>query len=160
MGRWNTCDLYDSYEGQVNTCAALLKHFGGKTRFCGQVETVSCWEDNTLVKELLTHDGTGKVLVVDGKGSLACALLGDLMAALAQRNGWEGIVINGMVRDSRELCKISFGVMALGTNPRKSRKEGNGSVGTPLFFGSAIFKPGMYIYCDEDGILLSEKKIH
>jgi len=82
------------------------------------------------------------------------------MAALGEQNNWQGVVINGMVRDSRELCKLSFGVMALGTNPKKSRKDGNGAISVPLFFGSTIFKPGKYIYCDTDGILLAEKKIH
>jgi regulator of ribonuclease activity A len=160
MGQWNTCDLYDLNENSVQTCALPLRHFGGKNSFCGQIETVSCWEDNTLAKELLSQDGKGKVLVIDGQGSLACALLGDLMAALGQRNNWQGVVINGMVRDSRELCKLSFGVMALGTNPKKSRKDGNGAISIPLFFGSTIFKPGKYIYCDYDGIILAEKKIH
>lgn len=160
MGQWNTCDLYDLNENSVQTCALALRHFGGKNSFCGQIETVSCWEDNTLAKELLSQDGKGKVLVIDGQGSLACALLGDLMAALGGQNNWQGVVINGMVRDSRELCKLSFGVMALGTNPKKSRKDGNGAISIPLFFGSTIFKPGKYIYCDYDGILLAEKKIH
>lgn len=82
------------------------------------------------------------------------------MAALGEQNNWQGVVINGMVRDSRELCKISLGVMALGTNPKKSRKDGNGAISIPLFFGSTIFRPGKYIYCDYDGILLAEKKIH
>ncbi len=82
------------------------------------------------------------------------------MAALGERNNWQGVVINGMVRDSRELCELSFGVMALGTNPKKSRKNGNGAIRIPLFFGSTIFTPGDYIYCDHDGVLLAEKKIH
>ena len=160
MDQWNTCDLYDEHENQVQTCALPLRHFGGKSSYCGQIETVSCWEDNVLVKETLSQDGAGKVLVVDGKGSLACALLGDILAALGEHNGWQGIVMNGMVRDSQKLCKISIGIMALGTNPKKSRKDGDGAVSVPLFFGSTIFKPGMYIYCDHDGILVAEKKIH
>lgn len=160
MEQWTTCDLYDLNENHVQTCALSLRHFGGKKNFCGPIETVSCFEDNTLAKDLLSQDGKGKVLVIDGQGSSVCALLGDLMAALGERNNWQGVVINGMVRDSRELEKLSFGVMALGTNPKKSRKNGNGATGIPLFFGSAIFKPGMYIYCDNDGILLAENKLH
>lgn len=160
MGRWNTCDLYDDNEGKVQTCAIILRHFGGIDRYCGSIETVLCREDNTLAKGLLAQKGDGKVLVVDGNGSMACALLGDRMATLAMANGWRGIIINGMVRDSMELSKIPFGVMALGTNPKKSRKDGIGTVGATLFFGAATFKPGMYVYCDNDGILLADHQLH
>jgi len=108
---------------------------------------------------MLETSGDGDVLVVDGDGSLNVALIGDAIAGLGARNGWSGVVINGAVRDSAVLREIEFGVKAVGTNPRKSKKEGTGASDLLVSFAGINFVPGHWIYCDEDGILVSAKKL-
>ena len=108
---------------------------------------------------MLDELGNGAVAVVDGDGSLEVALMGDMIAAKAAANGWCGIVINGAVRDVRALATLEFGVKALGTNPARSNKEGTGEVDVPVDFGGMRFEPGHWIYCDEDGILISPKML-
>lgn len=155
----STAELCDGYEQQLQVCLPLLRHFGGREEFQGQIVTLKCIEDNTLVRETLSEPGHGKVLVVDGGGSLRCALLGDQLAALAVQNGWAGIVINGCIRDSAQIAAMDIGVMALATHPRKSEKLGCGRRNQPLRFAGVYFTPGNYLYCDADGILLAEQAL-
>ena len=157
---WNTCDLYDQFEGKVQTNQAPLVHYGGNRAFCGPLATVECFEDNVLLRQALEEQGKGRVLVVQGHGSRACALMGDMIAALGMNNGWSGVVINGMIRDVGAICKLNWGVMALGSNPAKSRKLGIGVRNKTVHFGGVHFEPGAYIYCDEDGILVGSQKLH
>lgn len=155
----STAELCDGYEKQLQVCQPLLKHYGGREEFHGRIVTLKCIEDNTLVREALSEPGHGKVLVVDGGGSLRCALLGDRLAALAVQNGWAGIVINGCIRDSAQIAGMDIGVMALATHPRKSVKLGCGRRNQMLSFAGVYFTPGHYLYCDADGILLSEQAL-
>ncbi len=157
---WNTCDLYDQFEGKVQTNQAPLVHYGGNRTFCGPIATVECFEDNVLLRQALEEQGKGRVLVVQGHGSRACALMGDNIAALGMNNRWSGVVINGMIRDIGAICKLDWGVMALGSNPAKSRKLGIGAHNNAIHFGGVHFEPGAYIYCDEDGILVGSQKLH
>ena len=154
-----TTDLYDDFEGTVQTCSVQFRDFGGTTRFCGPVRTVRCRNDNQLFRTLLGEPGNGCVLVVDGGGSLSNALMGDILAAKGVTNGWSGCVINGVVRDSAELATIGIGIKALGTNPAKSSKTGTGEVDVAVEFGGVCFEPGHWAYCDEDGVLISAKEI-
>lgn len=156
---WASVDLYDDFEDSVSTCGLQFRSLGAKERFCGPVRTVSCFEDNSLVRSLLETPGEGCVLVVDGQGSMGCALMGDMIAAMAARNGWAGVLINGCVRDALELKQIDLGIFALGTNPAKSRKQNAGRVDEPVIIGNGLIAPGMWIYCDIDGVLISPKKI-
>lgn len=155
----STADLCDGYEQELQVCEPLLRHFGGHEEFQGRIVTLKCIEDNTLVRETLSQPGYGKVLVVDGGGSLRCALLGDRLAALAVQNGWEGLVIYGCIRDSAQIAAMDIGVMALATHPRKSVKLGYGRRNQPLRFAGVYFTPGHYLYCDKDGILLAEQAL-
>lgn len=157
---WNTCDLYDQFEGKVQTNQAPLVHYGGNRAFCGVLDTVECFEDNVLLRQALEEEGKGRVLVVQGHGSRACALMGDIIAAVGMNNGWSGVVINGMIRDVGAISKLDWGVMALGSNPAKSRKLGIGARKKAIRFGGVYFEPGAYIYCDEDGILIGSQKLH
>ncbi len=157
--QWASVDLYDKFEDSVATCSAQFRSFGAVARFCGPIETVSCFEDNSLVRKALEEQGEGRVLVVDGKGSMRCALLGDMIAAMAARNNWAGIMINAAVRDCEELANINIGIFALGTNPAKSRKQGAGQSGVRLVFGDAVFEPGSWVYCDADGVLIAPRKL-
>ncbi|WP_169983348.1 ribonuclease E activity regulator RraA [Microbispora sp. H10836] len=151
-----TADLYDAHGDALRSCVTQFRSYGARARFSGQISTVRCLEDNALVKQTLATPGGGRVLVVDGGGSLRTALLGDMIAAAAVKNGWAGVVINGAVRDTAALARLDLGVKALGSNPRKSAKTGLGEVDVPVTFGDVTFTPGEWLYSDEDGILLSD----
>ena len=156
---FSTADLHDEHEGKVQVANLLMQGYGLKTRFCGPISTVRCFEDNSQVRAALEEPGKGRVLVVDGGASIRCALVGDLMAKLGMKNGWEGIVINGCIRDSAVISKLDIGIKALGTNPRRSVKKGAGERDIQLNFGDTAFTPGEYLYADEDGVLVSPMKL-
>jgi regulator of ribonuclease activity A len=152
-----TADLVDDLTasgGEVRTCELQFLDLGGRNRFSGPVRTVRCLEDNALLRNVLSTDGTGAVLVVDGGGSLRTALSGDLIAGLAVTNGWAGLIINGAVRDSLALAELPIGIKALGTNPRKSSKTGAGESDIPVTFGGLTFGVGDSVFSDEDGVLV------
>jgi len=108
-----------------------------------------------LVKEAVEGPGDGRVLVIDGGGSRRRALLGDKLAAAAVSNGWAGVIIHGCVRDSRELNTMAIGIRALGAIPLRSDKRGKGERDVPIRFGGISFKPGDYVYADEDGVIVA-----
>jgi regulator of ribonuclease activity A len=155
MTQYITPDLCDEYPELIQVVEPMFNNFGGKDNFGGQIVTVKCHEDNSKVKELVDTDGTGKVMVVDGGGSLRHALLGDMLAEKAVRNGWEGLVIYGCIRDVDVIMQTDLGVQALATNPLKTDKRGLGDVDVPVKFGGVSFKPGDYIYADNNGIIVS-----
>ena len=150
-----TADIYDQHGEELASCTTQFRDFGGQAAFTGPVETLQVHHDNQLVKEILNTPGAGKVLVVDGQGSLESALMGDMIAAAAVANGWEGVIIHGAVRDSVALGEMDLGVKALGTNPRKSAKDGVGARGGVVSFGGADFAPGATVWADPDGILVT-----
>lgn len=154
-----TADLIDEYGAELASCETQFRSYGARERFCGQVRTVRCLEDNALVKSVLATPGAGRVLVVDGGGSLRTALMGDLIAGSAVANGWAGVVINGAVRDVVALRDLDLGIRALGSNPRKSAKQGTGETEIPVEFGGAEFAPGAWLYADEDGIVLAARRL-
>jgi regulator of ribonuclease activity A len=149
-----TADLLDEHGEQASVCELELRQYGGVRAFAGPISTVRCYEDNLLLKQQLAEPGEGRVLVVDGGGSVRVALVGDKVAALARDSGWAGVVINGAVRDVATLPGVEVGIRALGSNPRRSAKEGTGELGVPLVFGGVTFKPGATLYSDDDGIVV------
>ena len=148
-----TSDLFDEHPGAAS-CETQFRQFGGVRSFSGPIATVRCHEDNVLLRAQVSEAGDGRVLVVDGRGSFACALLGERIAELAASNGWAGIVVNGCVRDVAALAELPIGIKALGTNPRPSGKSGAGEVGVPVSFGSAEFAPGAVLHADDDGVIV------
>ena len=154
-----TADLYDEYGSSLEVMAPIFKDYGGVDSFSGEIETLKVYEDNALVRSTLEQPGHRRVLVVDGQGSLRCALVGDNLASLALENDWAGIVVFGCVRDARELRNIQIGIKALATNPRKSVKKGEGIKNIVVGFADCIIVPGHFIYADQDGVLLSEVAI-
>lgn len=150
-----TADLIDLDE-TLPSCNLQLRTFGRRTVMSGVISTIACYEDNALIKRRLSENGHGRVLVVDGGGSLRCALVGDVIAGMGADNGWAGIIVYGAVRDADLLDQMDFCVKALGTNPRKSGKTAKGSVDKPVSFGDVTFRPGEYVYSDRDGIVLAE----
>ena len=149
-----TPDLFDAYP-DVNVVEPMFGNFGGRDSFGGQIVTVKCFEDNSVVKEQVDQDGRGKVMVVDGGGSLRRALLGDMLAEKAAKNGWEGIIVYGCIRDVDVIGQTDLGVQALATHPMKTDKRGIGDLNVPVTFGGVTFKPGEYVYADNNGIIVS-----
>ena len=155
---FTTPDLSDAYP-DTQALAPILKNLGGKKTFWGKVETLQCPDDNSFVKELLNSQGKGKVLVVDANGISTVALLGDMIAEAGVKNNWNGIVINGYVRDIDILGKLDIGVQALGTMPVRSEKKNQGQLGIDITFGGITFSRGNYIYADNNGLLLSKEEL-
>ncbi|WP_367599167.1 ribonuclease E activity regulator RraA [Pseudomonas fulva] len=155
MQHYVTPDLCDAYPDLVQVLEPMFSNFGGRDSFGGQIVTIKCFEDNSLVREQVELDGRGKVLVVDGGGSLRRALLGDMLAEKAAKNGWEGLVIYGCVRDVDALIQTNVGVQALASNPLKTDKRGIGDLNVVVSFAGVTFRPGEYVYADNNGVLVS-----
>jgi regulator of ribonuclease activity A len=149
-----TADLVDDIYPDVRSCDLQLQNYGATTMFAGPITTVRCFQDNALLKSILGEPGNGGVLVIDGDGSLHTALVGDVIAGLAADSGWAGLIVNGAVRDASTLRTIGIGIKALGTNPRKGTKTGEGDRDVAVTFGGVTFVPGEIAYCDEDGIVV------
>lgn len=152
---WTTADLYDANEGEVQVLEGRLLAFGRRLRFAGRISTAKVHEDNLLVKQALSEPGHGRVLVVDGGGSLRFALVGDQLASSGRDSGWSGVVVFGSIRDSAVIEGLDFGVRCLATTPRRSTKHGFGLRDVPVSFGGVRFDPGAFLYADEDGVLVS-----
>lgn len=149
-----TADLFDAHPDALS-CETPLRSFGQRRRFAGKIRTVKSYQDNVLLKDMLGKPSEGEVLVIDGGGSLRCALIGDMIATLGMKNGWAGVIVYGAIRDSVAIDGLDFGIKALATNPRKSAKHGDGEVDVPVSFGGVTFVPGHWLSSDEDGILVS-----
>ena len=148
-----TADLLDE-RPDAAVCSVVFRQFGGVRSIDGEIATVRCFEDNVLVRQRVNEPGEGRVLVVDGGGSLRVALVGDNIASLARDNGWAGLIINGCVRDSAELRNLELGIKALDTHPKPSGKAGDGEVDVPVTFGGVTFTPGARVASDDDGIVV------
>ncbi|NVK42163.1 MAG: ribonuclease E activity regulator RraA [Oceanospirillaceae bacterium] len=152
-------ELCDQFPDLVQVVEPLFANIGGREAFGGEIVTIKAFEDNSLVREQVSKPGEGKVLVVDGGGSMRRAMLGDMLAEKAERNGWEGIVIYGCIRDVNAIGNLDIGVQALGTHPMKTEKRGLGDLNVPVTFGGVTFRPGDYIYGDNNGLLVSPQKL-
>lgn len=158
---FSTCDLCDAHksrygddDGAFRVLPPVFRDYGGVTKFCGPVVTVKCYEDNTPVKALVESAGNGRVLVVDGAGSLRRALLGGLLAASAARNGWAGIVIDGAARDAAELAACAVGIRALGLIPMPTDRRVDGQRDVPVCIQGVWVRPGEWLYADADGMVV------
>jgi len=148
-----TTDVSDAH-GDARSLAPILRSFGGAREVHGRITTLKVHEDNALVRKALEEKGEGRVLLVDGGGSMRCALVGDNLAALALANGWAGIVVYGCIRDSAAIASIAVGVFAMATHPKKSVKRGEGQRDVPVTFGGVTFAPGEWICADDDGVIV------
>jgi regulator of ribonuclease activity A len=154
-----TADLCDDYGDATHVIAPGLIDFGGESSFAGPVTTLQVHEDNALVRTVLADPGAGRVLVIDGGGSLRCALVGGNLARLAERNQWRGIVVWGAVRDVHELRQCRIGLRALAAHPRKSEKAGRGRQDVPITIGGVIVHAGDWLAADEDGVIVAPREL-
>lgn len=152
-------DLCDHFEELVQVVEPMFGNYGGREAFGGQIVTIKAFEDNSLVREQVAQPGEGKVLVVDGGGSMRRAMLGDMLAEKAQKNGWEGVIIYGCIRDVNAISDLNLGVQALGVHPMKTEKLGVGQLNVPVVFGGVTFRPGEYVYADNNGVLAAPQKL-
>lgn len=153
-----TCDLCDEHKndttGAFRVLPPVFRDFGGAPRFAGRVSTVKCFEDNSLVKAAVESPGEGRVLVVDGGGSLRRALVGGNLAAAAAKNGWAGLVVDGCVRDVAELAATPVGIKALAAMPLPTDKRGEGQRDVPVQVQGVWLRPGDVLFADADGIVI------
>jgi regulator of ribonuclease activity A len=159
-----TADLCDANEellkaGSLRVLAPVFQNYGGEATMSGPIATLKCFEDNVLVRQILETPGNGRVLMVDGGGSDRCALVGGNLGALAVKNGWAGLVVNGCIRDSDELSECPVGIWAMATHPRRSDRQGLGQKDVVLDMAGTRVSPGNWCYADADGILVSDKKL-
>lgn len=156
--KFATCDLCDAHKndqsGSFRVLAPVFKDYGGLHKFSGEVVTVKCFEDNSLVKAAVDSPGMGRVLVVDGGASLRRALLGGNLGAAAAKNGWAGVVIDGCVRDVAELAQCSVGIRALAAMPLPTEKLGAGQRDVPVLIQGVRVSPGDWLYADADGMVV------
>ncbi|WP_261816137.1 ribonuclease E activity regulator RraA [Vibrio gallicus] len=156
---YNTSALCDVYLDQVDVVEPMFSNFGGSASFAGQITTIKCFEDNGLIRSVLEQDGQGRVLLIDGGGSLRRALIDAELATLAEENEWEGIVVYGSVREVDELEDMSLGIQALASNPVGATHSENGELDVPVNFAGVSFLPEDYIYADNTGIILSQEAL-
>ncbi|MCH8059918.1 MAG: ribonuclease E activity regulator RraA [Proteobacteria bacterium] len=154
-----TPNLCDENPETVGAVAPIFNTYGGKSAFGGEIVTVKCFEDNTVVKAQAAEDGAGKVMVVDGGGSMRCALVGDMIAANAMKNGWLGLIIYGCIRDVDAISTLDIGIQALNSMPIRSVRENRGELNIEISFGGVTFKPGEYVYADNNGVIISPQSL-
>lgn len=157
---FSTSDIHDAHPRDVSVCDIQFRGFGRLTRFAGRCATVQTFEDHRPVREALGQPGQGRILVVDGGGSLRFALIGDRMVDVAIRNGWAGVVLYAAIRDSEAINALDFGVKAIGTTARRPEAGVGGILDAPVAFGGATFRPGDWIYADADAVLVAGKPLH
>jgi len=160
MTQYVTPDLCDEYPELIQVVEPMFNNYGGRESFGGEIVTLKAFEDNSKVRELVATDGKGKVMVVDGGGSLRRAMLGDMLAEKAAQNGWEGIIIYGCIRDVDVIMETELGVQALATNPLKTDKKGLGELNVEVKFGGVVFVPGQYVYADNNGMIVSPEPLN
>ncbi|WP_087023465.1 ribonuclease E activity regulator RraA [Thaumasiovibrio subtropicus] len=156
---YNTSELCDIFPDQVDVVEPMFSAFGGRNTFSGQITTIKCFEDNRLISETLSQDGEGRVLLVDGGGSLRRALVDLDTAQQALDNGWEGLIIYGCVRHVEELEELDIGIHALASIPVGADDKGLGEIDTPVNFGGVTFLPEDYVYADLTGVILSPEPL-
>lgn len=152
-------DICDDFFDEIQVLEPLFRDYGGKHKFCGEVVTLKCFEDNSLVRDLVRSEGRGRIIVLDGGGSLRRAMLGDLLAAKAAENGWQGLLIYGCVRDVEILATIDLGVKAINCIPVKTDKRGEGQRDVPVSFAGVRIEPGQYLYADTNGVVVANRNL-
>lgn len=155
-----TADICDDFADEVMVCQLALNDYAGRSHFHGEAVTFDTYEDNQGISDVLMRGGAGKVLVIDGRGSRRCALCGGNIAAKALEHGWEGIILNGCIRDSHEVADLDLGVKAMGTTAMPPRTNGIGRADVEIYIGGITIHPGDYIYADQDAVIVLTRPVH
>ena len=153
--RFCAADLYDAHHEQLRVSTLQFLSYGRRGSFWGRAETLRTFEDHTPVLAVVSEPGDGRVLVVDAGGSPRVGIIGGNLAAKAARNGWTGVVINGLIRDSVDISRVDIGIKALGATARRAWTPTEGVRGNTIEIGNLIIRPGEWIYCDEDAVMVS-----
>ena len=151
-----TADLCDAHEDKLAVVAPMFARYGGRPSFGGPIATLKIFEDNSFVRKAVEGPGDGRVLVIDGGGSLRRSMLGDMLAEKAVANGWSGVLVHGAIRDSAAIAELDLGVKAIATCPMKTDKQGQGLRDVPVEFGGLVIRPGDWLAADEDGVVLAD----
>ena len=152
-------DLSDQHSEQIQIGKLALQSYGSMHSIAGEIYTVSCSDDNSVVKEVLSREGKDKVLVIDASGVTHASMIGDQIAESAVKNNWAGIVVNGCVRDVKELKNLPIGIFAKGVVAQKTNKKNHGFEDVLIAFGSVVMTSGKWIYIDQNGWLVSDKRL-
>lgn len=156
---YNTSELCDIYLDQVDVVEPMFSSYGGRSSFGGQVTTIKCFEDNGLIRDVLQQSGVGRVLLIDGGGSLRRALVDAEIAQLAASNEWEGLIVYGCVRNVDELDEVEVGIQAMASIPVGADQQEIGEVDVAVNFGGVAFLPEDHIYADTTGVILSPEPL-
>ncbi|MCW8329614.1 ribonuclease E activity regulator RraA [Photobacterium sp. SDRW27] len=156
---YNTSELCDIYLDQVDVVEPMFSSYGGRSSFGGQVTTIKCFEDNGLIRDVLQQSGVGRVLLIDGGGSLRRALVDAEVAQLAASNEWEGLIVYGCVRHVDDLDELEVGIQAMASIPVGADQQGIGEVDIAVNFGGVTFLPEDHIYADSTGVILSPEPL-
>lgn len=141
--------------GRRGTLHGRVKPLSPKMKVAGPAITVEVRQgDNLAIHAALAVAKPGDVIVVDGKGDVSCALLGEIMATQAKVSGIAGIVIDAAVRDAHELANGDYPVFSAGLNPCGPTKSVAGLVNHPISAGGAAVNPGDLIVGDADGVVV------
>ena len=152
-------DLFDQYSEQIQIGKLELQSFGSRQSISGEIYTVSCSDDNSIAKDVLSREGNNKVLVIDASGVTHASMIGDQIAESAVKNNWAGIIVNGCVRDVEDLKNLPIGIFAKGTVAQKTNKKNHGFEDILISFGSVVMTSGKWIYIDRNGWLIADKKL-
>ena len=157
--KFSVPDICDKHSDVIQIGNIEFKSYGKKKSFYGQIETLFCPDDNSLVKKALNTDGKNKVLVIDAGSNTHTSMIGDQIAAAAKKNNWEGVIVNGYIRDIEVIQNIELGVLAISSVPLKTEKNDLGKEGVQLFFNNIVIKPGFWVYVDKNGWVISKNKL-
>ena len=152
-------DICDAHADNIQIGSLSFNSYGAKDIISGVIQTISCPDDNSLVKEILNQPGNNKVLIIDAKGVNHASMIGDQIASKALENNWNGIIVNGFVRDIEILKTIPIGIYAKGSIPKKTDKKGLGFLGVDVFIGGILIKTGNWVYLDSNGWVISKKEL-
>ncbi|XP_073271832.1 putative 4-hydroxy-4-methyl-2-oxoglutarate aldolase 2 [Primulina huaijiensis] len=157
----DACDANEAFleSGDIRILPPIFQIYGKRRAFSGRIVTVKVFEDNILVREFVASKGHGRVLVIDGGGSMKCALIGGKLSQSARNNGWAGVVVYGCVRDVDDINGCDIGVRALAAHPKKPKKNGNGERHNRIYIAGAEIHDGEWLYADTDGIIVSKTEL-
>jgi regulator of ribonuclease activity A len=156
---FKTANLCDRHGEHVQIAQSVFRQFGARATFSGQIATLQVFEDNGLVHDAIAAPGFHRVLVIDGGASLRRALIGEVLAVHATKHHWDGIIVNGAVRDIDRLADLDIGVLALAHTPAGAARRGQGTHALPVAFAGVVFRPGEWLYADTDGIVIGSERL-